>query len=395
MDNSADFTQLQKQVAWLDNEHRNDKTLIAGLQNQLETLTTENSGLQLRLKEMGSELTRLSTLMARLDQFEGEINKINSETTRQLGDFKDSVNEIHIQTERHQQQISDTHSDITGVKKKIQKLESVDVNKALAERKEEEIRLARLIEEQKSQLNEISRFYDEYQRTLRIVEENRRQDAKRVTDLQGEIASIRKRSDETRGKQDLVNDNMRKLEVRIKDLLDAESERRESQTAFVEKVNIQQVNRDRAFSEWQEHFERIEKISTKFEEETAALAETHRSVKQSQAALDEVSQRFDRRINEITEVQRLNEDRFRQEWTTFKSDDQKRWSNYIISQDEQHREMNQHLDNIKKHLSSLEEALTASQEILAQLGRNETTIMQNLLTGLREGIDSHRNIFKE
>jgi chromosome segregation ATPase len=395
MDNSADLTQLQKQVAWLDNEHRNDKTLIAGLQNQLETLTTENSGLQSRLKEMGSELTRLSTLMARLDQFEGEINKINSETTRQLGDFKDSVNEIHIQTERHQQQISDTHSDITGVKKKIQNLESVDVNKALSERKEEESRLARLIEEQKSQLNEISRFYDEYQRTLRIVEENRRQDAKRVTDLQGEIASIRKRSDETRGKQDLVNDNMRKLEVRIKDLLDAESERREAQTAFVEKVNIQQVNRDRAFSEWKEHFDRIEKISTKFEEETAALAETHRSVKQSQSALDEVSQRFDRRINEITEVQRLNEDRFRQEWTTFKSDDQKRWSNYIISQDEQHREMNQHLDNLKNQLSSLEEALIASQETLAQLGRNETAIMQNLLTGLREGVDSHRNIFKE
>ncbi len=282
-----------------------------------------------------------------------------------------------------------------GLRKKSRILKSVDVNKALAERKEEESRLARLIEEQKSQLNEISQFYDEYQRTLRIVEENRRQDAKRVTDLQGEIASIRKRSDETRGKQDLVNDNMRKLEVRIKDLLDAESERREAQTAFVEKVNIQQVNRDRAFSEWKEHFDRIEKISTKFEEETAALAETHRSVKQSQSALDEVSQRFDRRINEITEVQRLNEDRFRQEWTTFKSDDQKRWSNYIISQDEQHREMNQHLDNLKNQLSSLEEALIASQETLAQLGRNETAIMQNLLTGLREGVDSHRNIFKE
>jgi chromosome segregation ATPase len=344
---------------------------------------------------MGSEVTQLKALMTRLDQFEGEISTINNETTRQLGDFKDSINEIHIRTERHQQQISDTHSDITGIKKKIQNLESVDVNKALAERKEEESRLARLIEEQKSQLNELSRFYDEYNRSLRIIEENRRQDAKRLTDLQGEIASIRKRSDETRGKQDLVSDNMRKLEVRIKDLLDAESERREAQTAFVEKVNIQQVNRDRAFSEWKEHFERIEKISTGFEAETAALAETHRSVKQSQAALDEVTQRFDRRINEITEVQRLNEDRFRQEWTTFKSDDQKRWSNYIISQDEQHREMNQNLEKLKNQLSSLEEALTAVEETLSQLGRHDAALMQNLLNSLREGIDSQRNIFKE
>ena len=395
MDNSADFKQLQKQVTWLDNEHRNDKTLIAGLQNQLETLTTENSGLLKRLNEMGSEVTQLKALMTRLDQFEGEISTINNETTRQLGDFKDSINEIHIRTERHQQQISDTHSDITGIKKKIQNLESVDVNKALAERKEEESRLARLIEEQKSQLNELSRFYDEYNRSLRIIEENRRQDAKRLTDLQGEIASIRKRSDETRGKQDLVSDNMRKLEVRIKDLLDAESERRETQTAFVEKVNIQQVNRDRAFSEWKEHFERIEKISTGFEAETAALAETHRSVKQSQAALDEVTQRFDRRINEITEVQRLNEDRFRQEWTTFKSDDQKRWSNYIISQDEQHREMNRSLDGITNRIANLEDQLETLQGILQQLGKEDIKRMQSVLTGFRDSIDKYNNLFKD
>ena len=34
--------------------------------------------------------------------------------------------------------------------------------------------------------------------------------------------------------------------------------------------------------------------------------------------------RFERRINEITEMERLTEERFRQEWVTFKADDQKR-----------------------------------------------------------------------
>jgi len=395
MDNTADFKQLQKRVEWLDGEHRDDKTTIASLQNKLEALTTENTTLIKRQNDLESEITRLSTIITRLDQFEGAVNTLQSETTRQVGDLKDSVNEIHIQTERHQQQFTDTQGTVDGLRKKIQAVEAIDINKALEIQTEEDFRLARLIEEVRAQVSEISRFDDEYHRTLRMMEENRRQDAKRLTDMQGEIASIRKRSDETRGKQDLVSDNMRKLEVRIKDLLDAESERREAQTAFLEKVNMQQVNRDRAFTEWKERFEQFEKITTSVEEETAELIATHRSIKQSQAALDDITQRFERRINEITEVQRLNEDRFRQEWTTFKADDQKRWSNYSISQDEQHREMNHSLENLRQQISNLEEALTSLQEIMAQLGRNDTAQMQNLLNVLRESLDNHRNIFKD
>ena len=43
-----------------------------------------------------------------------------------------------------------------------------------------------------------------------------------------------------------------------------------------------------------------------------------------------MKQRFDRRLNEITEMQRLVEERFRQEWVSFKADDQKRWTNYTL-----------------------------------------------------------------
>jgi chromosome segregation ATPase len=395
MDNPSDFEQLLKRVEWLDNEHRNDKTVIASLQSKLETTTIENAGLQTRLKDLESEVTRLSTLMEKLNQFEGEIDGLRTETSRQIENFKDSVNDIHIHTERHQQQINDANKDVLGLRKRIQGIEAIDINKALEERKEEDIRLARLNEELRAQLNDMSRFDEDYQRSLRMIEENRRQDAKRLTDIQGEIASIRKRADETRGKQDLVSDNMRKLEVRIKELLDAESERREAQTAFLEKVNMHQVNRDRIFSDWEERFEKVEQITADIEGETAGLKETHRSVKQSQAVLEDVTQRFERRINEITEVQRLTEDRFRQEWTTFKADDQKRWSNYIISQDEQHREMNLQLDKLNQQATNLDEAIKILQDTLQQLGREEISRMQTLLTALRDSIDDYRNIFKE
>ena len=393
MDKPLDVEQLEKRVEWLDSERRNDKTLIASLQNKLETVETENNALRLRLSDLESELTRINTLMARIENFEQDISTLGTETGRQITAFKESLQEHQMRTERHQKQIEDLNTDLIGIRKQIQGYEGIQ--EKLDERRNEDIRLSGQIEETKAQLNDVQRFDEEYKRSIKMIEENRRQDTKRLTDFQGEIASIRKRQEETRAKQELVGDNIRKIENRIKGLLDAESERRESQTAFIEKVNLAQVERDRKFQQWEERFDKMEVINATLEAEISGLEDTHRSVKQSQAALDEVTQRFERRINEITEVQRLNEDRFRQEWTTFKSDDQKRWSNYIISQEEQHREMNRSLDGLGDRLTTLEEIIETLEENFQQTGKHNIKRMQSQLAMIRDALDTYNNIFKE
>ena len=91
----------------------------------------------------------------------------------------------------------------------------------------------------------------------------------------------------------------------------------------------------------------------------------------------------------------LNEDRFRQEWTTFKSDDQKRWSNYILSQEEQHREMNRGLENLGARIDTLEDHLETLQDNLQQLGKMDIKRMMGSLNSLRETIETYNAIFKD
>lgn len=393
MDDTLDYGKLKKQLDWLDNERNNDKTVIAGLQNKLENLDTENTALRTRLADLESEITRLNTLMARLEQFEMEVSSLRTDTAKQHESLKGSLSDQSMLTERHNQEIEGINQTIISVQRRFQELEPIQ--DSLQKTKEEELRINRSIEELNTRLGEVEGVDENYRRSLRLVEENRRQDSKRLMDLQGEIAAIRQRQDETRGKQDLVSDNMRKLEGKIKNLLDAESERREAQTAFMEKVNLGQIERERVFKEWGSRFEAMEKITSAIETELASLEDTHRAIKQSQSAFDEVSQRFERRINEITEIQRLNEDRFRQEWTTFKSDDQKRWSNYILSQEEQHREMNRNLDAMSARLDSLEEHLETLQDNLQQLGKEDVKRMMLSLNSLRDSIETYNTIFKD
>ena len=54
------------------------------------------------------------------------------------------------------------------------------------------------------------------------MEENQRQSSKKVVDMQGEVSSVRKRVEEQRSKVDLVNEILKKLEMRQNELLSAE-----------------------------------------------------------------------------------------------------------------------------------------------------------------------------
>jgi len=85
MDNTLDLEQLEKRLDWLDNERRNDKTIIAALQGKLENMGTENAALRIRLSDIESDITRLNTLMVRLEQYDLDINRIKKRIRTRKG----------------------------------------------------------------------------------------------------------------------------------------------------------------------------------------------------------------------------------------------------------------------------------------------------------------------
>ena len=49
-------------------------------------------------------------------------------------------------------------------------------------------------------------------------------------------------------------------------------------------------------------------------------------------------------------MQRLSEDRLRQEWVTFKADDQKRWIGYTLSQDEGSKDVRRSMQKLEERI---------------------------------------------
>lgn len=380
--------QFKKQLDWLDEERRKDKLLIATLQDRIANLEERMPPTDQKVGEIEGELARITTSMARFEQIENSIGQLKVDLSRQIAD----VEKLRADKDRELEKIR--LADLESFNRSIGEIrkgqESIpELKKGLQARNEGENRLGTEIEEVANRITTIRRTDEEYRRQVKLLEEGVRQDAKRLTDLQGEVSAIRKRLEEQRGKTDLSADAMRKLELRINELVAGETERRQAQIAFMEKQNLAVMDRERVWREWQARFEAVESQSQNLDSQLQSLDATHRAVKHSQEMLDEVTARFERRINEITEMQRLVEDRFRQEWVSFKADDQKRWTNYTLAQEEQNRELSRHTGKLEERLVLLEDQMQELQDLTHQMVEETQRRLNGILNMARDWAEKH------
>jgi DNA repair exonuclease SbcCD ATPase subunit len=264
-----------------------------------------------------------------------------------------------------------------------------DMKRNLKNRVEEELRLSRTIDELRNRLDVIQRSEEEYTRTVRGLEDGRRQDSKRITDLTGEVSAIRKRADEYGGRLEIASSSLKKMETRLNELGAAESERREAITNFLDSQSLREVERERLWKEWQVRFEQLESQAKEIESTLQALDAMQRAVKRSQELVDDVSQKVERRTNEMTEIQRLGEERFRQEWATFKADDQKRWTNYILTMEEQRNEGQRQHEKLAEKVTQIEDELQEMKDLVQQANEHTEKRLQGLLAITHEWVSSY------
>jgi chromosome segregation ATPase len=381
-----------KKIDFLDEERRKQKTVIASIEQRIDMVDGNVQTLIQQVKEITAELSHMTVLLGRLDQFDEVLAQNKVEMARLFDDLEKRRVDHELESDKLKKiEMEGVNRSISELRKGFDQL--TELKKAMQARVDEEFRLGRKIEEVVQTGEELQKSKEEFVRSQRLIEENRRQESKRITDIQGELAALRKRTEELRGRSDLNTDSLKKLETKVNELLSQEVERRQLQNAMMEKMAVAQVERDRIWKEWQSRFEVIEKQATTFELEMQSLDETHRAVKNSQNSLDEVIQRMERRINEFTEMQRLAEERARQDWAAFKTDDQKRWTNYTLSQDEQMRENNRLVDKINERVTNLEDAAQEMQDILHFINEENAKRLQTMMANLRDWMDDHENYF--
>jgi chromosome segregation ATPase len=386
-----EFDQIIKRLDWLDEEHRKDKAALDALTEQLTETKGELKFANKKIKELGTEFSQFSTVFARIDQFNGDLAQQRVDILKHV-DEEDHKNADKFQEteKRFQLQIDSLNKSIIEVRKIKEPI--AEIKRGLKINADEEAHNSQLISAWEKRLQEVFETVEELKLIQKADEGHHRQDAKRMADLQGSVTAARKRMDEVREKNDLFNDNIRRLETRLNEILSSEAERRQSQAGFIETQAGLQIDRDRALKEMEEYLGNIRKQTGALEVQLQEWDAIQRAAKRAQESYEEIVQKFERRINEITEMQRLAEDRFRQEWVTYKADDQKRWTSFTLSQDETHKDDLASVGKLEERLTALEDLTQTQQDVLQQTKEANEQLFQGMLAQIHELLSAYERI---
>lgn len=109
--------------------------------------------------------------------------------------------------------------------------------------------------------------------------------------------------------------------------------------------------------------EKMKRYSERFE----LWSEAYRDMKKIVDDFERIGERLERRINEVAEMQRLSEDRFRQEWNDWRADDQKRWKQFTLSNDEVWRQHDREFERFVKRIAEIDALFPPLQDSLQRI----------------------------
>jgi chromosome segregation ATPase len=378
-----DNDQLEKHLDWLDEERRKDKALLSALEERLLDMEGSLDSLSKKDQEMDSDLTRLRTTVTKVDDFEAELSSLRVDRKKEIKDqeklYKGWIADAKKLLAAQIKGLETQQKKILDDFKRVNELE-----KAMGIREEEESRINNSLRELEKSFSDVQKGFKGIEQDAKTLKVQRQKDIKRIADIQGEISAVRKRMDEMRGFMDLVKNDYQKIKSRVQELESSRRELQKEQEDFLEEGILRQTERETAWKNWITRFDGIEKQAKDLDDQMTKLDTTHRNVKRMQEKLSDLSALLDRRVNEITELQRIADEKFRVEWNTFVADDQKRWKNYTLSQKEESKLLERQYKDGEGRISVLEDGLQEIEDQLTQISSYSESQLQSLLTLMRE-----------
>ncbi|HEY3476996.1 MAG TPA: hypothetical protein VGK56_20425 [Anaerolineales bacterium] len=387
-----DFEQIVKRIEWLDEEHRKTKASIIRLEERMNALEGKIETVAKQVKPLPKQIADIATTASRLDQFDAIFAKQREDMNKAIEEIekRHQTREKEL-TKRHQQDFEPIFKTLNEFRQTLDS-EFPPIKRDLKARVLEENRLRQEIQELKPPIEAAKRAAEEATIVQHAFDESRKQEAKRVADLQGEIAALRKRIEEAKAKADLNSDSWRNMDLRIKELLQSEADRKAAQNTFIDQQSLAHMDRERMYKEWRQRFDSITIQTQTFDTQVQALEEMLRSAKRAQESYNELNVKLERRISEVTEMQRLSEDRLRQEWVTFKADDQKRWIGYTLSQNEGTKDLHRALQKLEERIPPLDESIQVLQDQLHQTADATEQQLQELMNVAHEWLSAYERI---
>jgi chromosome segregation ATPase len=376
------LTRMEK----LDDRLKSFNSSLSSINKKISELDDRTSGFLNLVREEKNEIANLNSTVLGLGQFETSLAQARSDFNRKLDDLeKQRKQEEQIQNNLLREEIKANQllvekfrDDLAKDFEKKVNLYTEENNRIISRNKEFETEVKERLIESEAKGEGINLITQDVRRTVKQVE-----------NLQADVGASIEKQNELGLKLEIISKSIRNDEIRLDEVIANSSEVKKSQLDFLEMQSIQSNDRDRKWGDWEKQFDDITK---KIYSLLPELQNQQFNLKQSQAKFEEISSQFERRINELTEMYRLMEDKLRNEWATFKADSEKRWSNISMVVEDRQSGYSSQFEALKERMALVEDNTHEMQEILVMLSTEVQKSMQGFMKMVNGWMDAFGQI---
>lgn len=348
------LNQLAQTVSYVDEERRKDRSMILQLQEKVDALTREldnrsryAQSLEAQISELRLQIPKAMGWTTSLEQLRAEFNNVFARIEDQRGKSERESSRVRqIEIEAIVRQLNDLKKEVKPYAHYAEDLEL---------RRQEEARLNDLIGRVHAQVIEVERHQGEPGTQIAYLEEQRRQDNKRIVALEQELPDLHKRIEQFPPQLLLLDEAVRRKQTEIEEA----AKLLEAQNQVIESQRVADIRRERQFAEYGEVVERIKERVVELQAQTTGFVQMREEVRRSLAELPDVQARLEVRLNEVVQVQRDAEERFKRQADEFRDALEKDWKSFTVAQEEKWFERDRRISDFEPRLAAIEEELPA------------------------------------
>ncbi len=342
-----DTTQLAQMVSWLDEEHRRDRGEVAKLQQRIESLNVELVEQARRIQEMEGRLVSTQSQLVRFAQVDEALAQVKTEVGLMLQKREEQMDAETRERERLRLADRETLSrSISEIRKELNRFGRIEEELAL--RRSEDQRLSELVLNLRQSVAALTKDVEERLRSVPYLAEQRVQDNKRIVQLQQENVDLFKRIEEFGSKLPMVQEKLQKVERAVASIQPIPQDIKREQQQFIDQMRLADVERQREMTRWQDEFSAQRTTIEQQREAMLAFAEQLEVSKRAVASIEGFQDGIRREMNQVSEIQRLAEERQRKEMENWQAENEKRWKRQVLQWEHEVQEQ----DKINRQLAS-------------------------------------------
>jgi uncharacterized protein YigA (DUF484 family) len=314
-------TQSAQLIKWLEEERRKDKAQISVLQERISGQETSLTELTRRLQELETNLKAIQSALLKIQQFDQMLEQYKTDMVGVIDRRDDERKKTDRETERVRGiELEALQRQWGDVRKELPRLSKIEED--LTGRRAEEKRLGDLLRQLQTQVEAATQRVDSATRGIPYLEEGRRQDTRRLTAIEQDLLNQVKKTEAAIGKTQVLEDAVGKVPPK----LDQMTTRLAEQDKVVENIKVSGFQVQQTIKLNEADMIKFRMQMAEFSDVAAKVRDQSQQNDRIKAELLAFQETLRQRANEVSEVQRLHEERVKRQTEENQAADEKRWS---------------------------------------------------------------------